>query len=248
MRNWTIGLAGALGGAFLAVGVVFAAAGYGFLPRGTSDIHAYLLSHPELVAEMTDRLQQKQQAESDLAAATALKKIGMTPFFDPKLAFVTGPGDAKKTLVEFYDYDCPYCRASLPAMKKFYDAHKNDTRFSFIELPLPDLHGPSATLAARASLAARQQPGKYMDFHFTLMSEQGAVDENVIYADAQKAGLDVAKLKADMASPDIDQTIKASHELASKAKIDGTPTFIVNGVEHPGAVDDDTINSLAKQS
>ena len=248
MRNWMIVLAGAVGGAFLAVAVVFAAAGHGFLPRGTSDIHAYLLSHPELVAEMTERLQQKQQAESDLAAAMALKKIGMAPFFDSKLAFVTGPSDAKKTLVEFYDYDCPYCRASLPAMKKFYDAHKSDTRFSFIELPLPDLHGPSAILAARASLAARLQPDKYMDFHFTLMSEQGAVNENVIYADAQKAGLNLAKLKADMASPEIDNTIKASHDLASKAKIDGTPTFIVNGTMHPGAVDDDTINSLAKQS
>ena len=82
----------------------------------------------------------------------------------PRIAFVTGPADAKKTLVEFYDYDCPYCRASLPAVKKFYDAHKNDTRFSFIEFPIKQLHGESAVLAARASLAARRQPDNYMDF------------------------------------------------------------------------------------
>ena len=60
----------------------------------------------------------------------------MPPSSIPRVAFVTGPADAKNTLVEFYDYDCPYCRASLPAVKKFYDAHKDDTRFSFIEFPI----------------------------------------------------------------------------------------------------------------
>ena len=249
MRSWTIVLAGAVGGAFLGVAIVFAAASQGFLPRNAGDIRAYLLSHPELVSQMNDLLQAKQQAETDKANAAALKKIGMKPFFDPKLAFVTGPRDAKKTLVEFYDYDCPYCRASLPAVKKFYDAHKNDTRFSFIELPIPQLHGPSAVLAARASLAARLQPDKYIPFHFALMSEQGAVDENVIYADAKKAGVDVAKLKADMQKVlEIDKVIDASHALAQKAGIDGTPTFIANGVMHPGAVDDQALSDMAKAS
>ncbi len=178
----------------------------------------------------------------------ALKKIGMAPFFDPAVAFVTGPTNAKKTLVEFYDYDCPYCRASLPAMKKFYEAHKADTIFSFIELPIPSLHGPSAVLAARASLAARKQPDKYVAFHFALMGEEGSVSEDQIYADAAKTGLDVNKLKADMANPDIDKAMDASHVLAGKAKIDGTPTFIINGAMHPGAVDEDTLTQLAKQS
>jgi protein-disulfide isomerase len=246
MREWTIGFVGAIGGAILAVTIVFAAAQSGLLPRNGSEIRTYLLSHPELVQQMSDSLQAKQQADSDQAAAAALKKVGMAPFFDSKVAFVTGPSDAKKSLVEFYDYDCPYCRASLPAMEKFYGEHKNDTRFSFIELPIPSLHGPSAVLAARASLAARNQPDKYVAFHFALMSEQGAVDENVIFADAQKAGLDLARLKADMASPDIDKTIDASHDLASRVKIDGTPTFIINGEMHPGAVDDAALANFSK--
>ncbi len=250
MRDLIVALAGAVGGALIAIAVVFAAANTGMLPNtaGGAGIRAYLLSHPELVAEMTDRLQAKQQADSDRASADAIKKLGLAPFFDTKIAFVTGPADAKKTLVEFYDYDCPYCRASLPAMKNFYAAHKNDTRFSFIELPIPTLHGPTAVLAARASLAARLQPDKYIPFHFALLGETGNEDESVIYADAQKVGLDVAKLKADMANPDIDKAIAASHALADSAKIDGTPTFIVNGVMHPGAVDDDTLAGLAKES
>ena len=65
--------------------------------------------------------------------------------------------------------------------------------------------------------------------------------------DAQKAGLDMAKLKADMEKPEIDAAIAASHALAKRAGIDGTPTFIVNGVMHPGAVDDATLADLAKQ-
>ena len=103
------------------------------------------------------------------AQAAAMKKIGHAAFFDPAIAFVTGPADAKNTLVEFYDYDCPYCRASLPAVKKFYDAHKDKTRASpSSNSPSSSLHGESAVLAARASLAARRQPDHYMDFHFAL--------------------------------------------------------------------------------
>jgi protein-disulfide isomerase len=248
VRSWTIVLAGAVCGAMMGVAIIFAAANHGLLPHneGGSNIRSYLLTHPELVSQMTDLLQAKQQAETDRANSVALKKIGMAAFFDPKLAFVTGPADAKKSLVEFYDYDCPYCRASLPAMIRFYEAHKNDTRFSFIELPIAQLHGSSAVLAARASLAARLQPDKYISFHFALMSEQGAVDENVIFADAQKAGVNVAKLKADMQSPEIDKVIDLSQALAQKAGIDGTPTFIANGVMHPGAVDDQTLSDMAK--
>ena len=68
--------------------------------------------------------------------------------------YVTGPADAKKSVVEFYDYNCPYCRLSLPAVEKFYQQHKNDTRFSFIEFPIK---GPDSIIAARVALAANCQ-------------------------------------------------------------------------------------------
>ena len=115
---------------------------------GNGNIRGYLLAHPELVAEMTDRLQKQAGAADQAKAAAAMKKIGMAPFFDPKVAFVTGPADAKKSVVEFYDYNCPYCRASLPAVEKFYQQHKNDTRFSFIEFPIK---GPDSIVAARGA-------------------------------------------------------------------------------------------------
>jgi protein-disulfide isomerase len=162
------------------------------------------------------------------------------------LAFVTGPADAKTSLVEFYDYDCPYCRASLPAVKKFYDSHKNDTRFSFIEFPIKALHGPSAVLAAKASLAARRQPAHYMDFHFALLGQDGSITDEIIYAEAAKAGMDVARLKADMADPGIEKTLQSSIALAHKVGVDGTPTFVLNGKMHPGALDDETLASEMK--
>lgn len=248
MKSWTTILAGAVCGAMLSVAIIFAAASHGLLPRntGSTDIRTYLLSHPELLSQMNDLLQARQQAETDRANAAMLKKVGMAAFFDPKLAFVTGPANARNSLVEFYDYDCPYCRASLPAVIRFYEAHKGDTRFSFIELPIPQLHGPSAVLAARASLAARRQPDKYVPFHFVLMSEKGVVDEDAIFADARKVGMNVAKLKADMQSPEIDKVIARSRALALKAGIDGTPTFIANGVMHPGVVDDQALRDMAR--
>lgn len=250
MRDWAVALAGAVGGACIALAAMMALANLGLLPDGASDAHirSYLLGHPELVAEMTDRLQAQQQAADDAKAAAAIKKIGLKSFFDPKLAFVTGPENAKTSLVEFYDYDCPYCRASLPAMMRFYQAHKNDTRFSFVEFPIPALHGPGADLAAKVSLAARRQPDKWVAFYFALMAEDGSLDEATIMAVAQKSGLDMAKLKADLADPDIAATLDASKELAHRAGIDGTPTFIINGVMHPGAVDDAALDQYLKQS
>jgi protein-disulfide isomerase len=244
MRDGLKFIGAALAGAALAVVIVFAAADRGLLPGGAGggNIRAYLLNHPELVAEMTDKLQKQQEAADEAKAAAALKKVGMAPFFDTKVAFVTGPANAKKSVVEFYDYNCPYCRASLPAVEKFYQQHKNDTRFSFIEFPIK---GPDSVIAAKVALAARLQPDKYLALHFLLMNESDPVNAAMIFMDAQKAGLNMAKLKVDMDNPDIEDAIAASKALAKRAGIDGTPTFIVNGVMHPGAVDDELLNSLA---
>ena len=251
MRDLTTIIAGALGGALIAIVLIFAAAQNGMLPMpagGTSGeaIRGYLLAHPELVSQMNDKLAMQQQADQDKVAAEAMKKIGLNAFFDPKIAFITGPADAKKSVVELYDYNCPYCRASLPALEKFYQAHKNDTRFSFIEFPIK---GPDSIVAAKVALAARNQPDKYLALHFALMSETQAVNTQILMADAQKAGLDMVKLKADMEKPEINAAIDASHDLAKRAGIDGTPTFIINGIMHPGAVDDAALaDAVAKSS
>ena len=230
----------------LAVAIILVMAGQGLLPINDRQMQTYLMRHPELAPAMIGQAQAMDELKQRQAQAAALKEVGHAAFFDSKIAFVTGPANAKKTLVEFYDYDCPYCRVSLPAVRKFYEANKNDVRFSFIEFPIKQLHGESAMQAARASLAARRQPASYMDFHFALLGQEESVTEDMIYAEATRAGMDVNKLKADMKDPEIEKALKASIDFAHKVGVDGTPTFVFNGKLRPGAVDDETLAGAMK--
>ena len=110
MRDLTTILAGALGGAVISLVVVYSAAQSGLLPAAPASgdsIRTYLLDHPEIVDQMAQKLADQQQAIQDRMTAATLKKIGMAAFFDPRIAFITGPADAKKSVVEFYDYNCP---------------------------------------------------------------------------------------------------------------------------------------------
>ncbi|HEX3665142.1 MAG TPA: DsbA family protein [Rhizomicrobium sp.] len=242
--SWKIAILGGGVGAALVLVVAFGAAALGVAPFAAngSEMHAYLLAHPDIIVEMSNRLQAQQDEEQDKDRQAAVNKLKMKAYFDPRVAFVTGPANAKISVVEFFDYNCPYCRASVPALKKFYETHK-DARFAFIEFPIK---GPKSTMAARAAMAARQQPDKYIAFHFALMNEDGPVDQNAVFAMAKKTGLDVAKLKADMTSPSVDYALAAAHTLAQASGIDGTPAFIVNGKIREGAVTDDDLARMAK--
>jgi len=246
MRPFMLVSAGAVGGALLGAALVLAMARHGLVPINDAQMRNYLMRHADILPAMMNRAQAMEDEKQKIAQNAAMKKIGQAAFFDPAIAFVTGPADAKNSLVEFYDYDCPYCRASVPAVKKFYEAHKNDTRFSFIEFPIKQLHGESAILAAKASLAARRQPAHYMDFHFALLGREEAITQDDIYAEAAFAGMDVNKLKADMADPEVEKALQSSIDLAHKAGVDGTPTFILNGKFRPGALDDETLASEMK--
>jgi protein-disulfide isomerase len=236
---------GAIGGAALSLGIVFAAARLGALPTVPDKrIHDYLINHPQVLVEASNRLQAQQDASEEGVRQKAVDRLGLKPFFNPRLAFVTGPESARTTFVEFFDYNCPYCRASVPAVKKFLAAHKNDARVALIEFPIK---GPQSTIASRAALAARNQPDKYLAFHFLLMGEKVLVTEDVIYADAEKAGLNVNKLRADMQDRSIDMAIAGAHSLAAAAKVDGTPAFIVNGRVREGALDESLLKEMLKQ-
>jgi protein-disulfide isomerase len=242
-------LLGALGGAAIAVAIVYGAAVTGNFPQDSAKtdkhIHDYLIAHPQLFADMAAKYQAQQDAEADeedVERQAAIDKLGAKSFFNPKVAFVTGPQDARTTLVEFFDYNCMHCRNSVRAVQRYYDAHKNDTRFAFIEFPI---FGDQSTFAARAALAARRQaPDKYIAFHFAMMTESAAIDEDTVYQDAARVGLDVARLKADMNDPTIAGMIAASHKLAQAAKVDGTPEFIIDGKSREAEVDDATLKQL----
>lgn len=237
--NLNAALAGFLGGA-IAMAIAIASGLVSLRPNDTW-IHDYLLANPQVLVAMSQKLREQQDQADEDARQSAVRGLGMKAFFDPRVAFVTGPKQARTTFIEFFDYNCPYCRASMPSVRKFYAQHKNDTRFAFIEFPIK---GRASVAAARAAIAARKQPGKYLDFHFRLMGESELVTDDIVYTDAKLAGLDVAKLKNDMRDSSVDIAISAAHNLAAASNIDGTPAFIIDGRLREGGLEDKRLASM----
>ena len=203
-------------------------------------VRDYLLANPEILIEMQQRLDSNQLAAADRARQDALAQVDAAKFTDPKIAFTVGPEDAKVTVVEFFDYRCGYCKASLPAMKAALEKHPN-VRFSFVEYPILS---EQSLLAARAAVASRKQPGKYVPFHMALMEATGDLPEERILAIAGQAGVDVEQLKKDMADPAVLETLQSSHALAEQLRVDGTPSFIINDKFHVGQLTEEQLTSL----
>ncbi len=247
-KSWKLAALGGLGGAVISLGMVIFMNASGIMPVRLSEaqrdeiVRGHLMAHPETLVDASNVLQARQDSEEMRAREDAVAKVGLKSFFDSRLAFVTGPENAKTTLVEFFDYNCPYCRTSVPALKKFYEARKGDTRFAFIEFPIK---GENSALAARAAMAAKKQ-GKYLEFHWKLMEQKGLVTPDVVFATAREIGLDVGKLGNDMKDPEIEKAIKLAHELANKTGINATPTYILNGRVRPGSLDDTVLAQMLK--
>ena len=204
-------------------------------------VHDYLLAHPEVLAEMSNRLDVRQEEAADKARQTALSTIGASALLDPKVAYVAGPANAKVTVAEFFDYRCPHCKASLAAMQHLASAGKN-IRIAYIERPILT---PDSLWAAQAAVAARRQGDKYVPFHFALMATTGELTKARILEIAKNVGLDSARLEKDMADPAVLDSIKQSNGLADKLHFDGTPTFVINNRIIVGELTDAQLQQLA---
>lgn len=143
--------------------------------------------------------------------------------FDPASPAI-GPADADVTIVEFFDYTCPYCKAAEPRLAALV---ARDRKLRLVPKEFPILT-PASLVATRAALAADHQ-GKYRQFHQALMRYEGQLTEEAIFATARKAGLDMTRLKRDMAAPEIADQIIANFNLARAIRVFQTPAFIVNG-------------------
>ncbi len=206
-------------------------------------VHDYLIAHPEILVEMSAALDAKQQADAQKAQQGALAKMGGAELLDPKVSYVTGPADAKATVVEFFDYRCVHCKNSLPAMHKV--VADNKARVVFIEHPILT---PDSLVAARVAVAARRQKDKYVPFHFALMEANGDLPLDRILDIARKNGLDTDQLKKDMDDPAVVASVNASNALANKLHVDGTPTFIIGGKFVPGEITTDEMEKLIKEA
>jgi len=201
-------------------------------------VRRYLLEHPEVIKEAIDRLEARQ-AEQDAAQVTTVLKEHADEIFRDPGSPVGGNPDGDITLVEFFDYNCPYCCQMAPLMTQ---AEAEDPQLRIVYKEFPIL-GPGSVVAAKAALAANKQ-GKYVAFHRALYQIRGPVEESKVLDAAATMGLDVDRLKADMQDPAIAGVVDRNLKLAQALRISGTPGFVIGDQILVGASDLKTLQAV----
>lgn len=195
-------------------------------------------TNPEIVVEALQTLQDRQASQERAAARNALLANRDVLERDPN-APVGGNPQGDVTLVEFYDYRCPYCRQAHAAVRELIKADPN-LRFVYKEFPIL---GPESLMAARAAIAARKS-ARFEAFHDALMNWRGQIDEPTIVKLATDVGINGDALRLEMRSPDIDEIIRANHALAQTLGINGTPAFVIGDTLVPGVASVDEMKAL----
>lgn len=196
-------------------------------------IKSYLLENPEIIRQALIELEEKQVREAEQNTRDAIVKYTDQILRDPRDVSI-GPKDAKVQIVEFFDYNCGFCKRSTDWVEDTLAEYPDDVRFVFKELPV--LTGPEGTsyTAARAALAADRQ-GKYREMHFAMMEERALSGERIL-AVAAEQGLDVDQLKKDMNDPKILRQIEDTKSLSRNIPaLTGTPFFVINNEYVSGA-------------
>jgi protein-disulfide isomerase len=190
-------------------------------------VHAYLIQHPEVLVEMSTKLQEKQAAEKASNAKGAMNKYRQALERDPR-DFVANP-NGSITVVEFFDYRCGYCKLAAPQMIQLIQKNP-DVRFVFKDFVI---FGHDSEVAARMVLGSKDQ-GKTIELHKRLMAEK-SLDEAGVMRIAQELGIDMAKARASGESAATTQHLADTHALAEALAIEGTPAFFVGDQMIPGA-------------
>ncbi len=193
-------------------------------------VRDYLMKNPEVIVEAIEELQKREKLAEDTRNRQALSS-NRAALENSAADPVLGNPKGDVTLVEFFDYQCGYCKAVQADVQKLI---KEDAKLRVVFKEFPIL-GPASVTAAKAALASREQ-GKYEAFHNALMAHRGQLDDDTILRLARSAGLDTDKLKKDMESPAVQQVIGANLALAQALGIRGTPAFVVGDDLAPGAI------------
>jgi protein-disulfide isomerase len=194
-------------------------------------IRDYLTKNPDVLIDALQAAEDKMKGDAKDKAAQALSTRRREIFEDPDTPFAGNPnGDV--SLVEFFDYRCPYCKQVEPSLEALIGEDRQ-LRIVYKEFPVL---GPESMTASKAALAARKQ-GKYDALHRALMALKGQINDTAVFKTAESVGLDVDRLKRDMAAPEISRALKANTELADALDIRGTPGFVVGNEIVPGAID-----------
>jgi protein-disulfide isomerase len=211
----------------IAAAVLPSASAQSFNAQQGAEIRAlvrdYLVNNPDVLREALAALQARVDAQRRVKAET-----------DPR-DFSIGARNAPITMVEFFDYRCPYCQAALPSIVDLVH-RRHDIRFVFKEMPL-SIHGQPALEATEASVAAMPQ-GHYWQFHQALMAFRGDLTSDQINSLAAQSGIDVARMRRAMSNPAIMKLIDDNSSLANDLGAQGTPAFLINGQLVPGFAPD----------
>lgn len=194
-----------------------------------SVIKEYLMSNPEVIIEAVENFRVKQEQQMEKSAKESLSKY--KDMFKQDNLPIGGNPEGDVTVVEFFDYNCGYCRKAFDDLRKLIEQDSN-LRVVFQEMPILS---PSSKKMAQIALAAHNQ-GKYFEMHAALMDYKGTQNDSAYFKLAEKIGLDVEKLKTDMESQAVQAAIGKSMDMARDLGIRGTPGFIVGNEIYPGYI------------
>ena len=198
----------------------------------TDIVHSYLTKNPEILVEMTNELDKRQAAEQEAQQKKAISENAEAIFRSP-VSHVAGNPNGDVSLVEFFDYNCGYCRKAMPDVVKLVN---DDGKIRLVLKELP-IFGDDSEAAAKLALASNKQ-GKYFEMHQKLFSEPGKADKEKALRVAKELGLDVDQLQKDAEDPDIKKGLDQAKELATKLNLQGTPLYLIGDRVLPGAPDD----------
>ena len=197
-------------------------------------IKDYLLAHPELLEEVSNELDKRKQLAEAEKARTAIKNHSTALFNSPRQVTI-GNAQGDVTLVEFFDYNCGYCKRALTDLQELM---KGDGKLKVVLKEFPVL-GPSSVEAAQVAVAVRMQDKtgkKYFEFHQRLLGGRGQIDKARALAAAKETGFDMARLEKDMATDEARLTLDENMKLAEALGLNGTPSYVVGSDVVIGAV------------
>jgi protein-disulfide isomerase len=199
-----------------------------------SMVRNYLIAHPEVLEEAMAELSKRQAAAETEKHEASIASNAQTIFNSPR-GVVLGNKDGDVTFVEFFDYNCGYCKR---AMTDMLDLMKGDPKLKVVLKEFPVLSQASVE-AAQVGVAVRMQDPtgkKYLDFHQRLLGGRGQADKAHALTAAKEAGLDMAKLEKDLTGPEVRATIEENFKLAEAMGMNGTPSYVIGKQVVIGAV------------
>ncbi len=205
-------------------------------------VRDYLREHPEVLEEALAELR-KRREEQQLAQQRSVISAHNDALRNDPHSVVGGNPEGDVTVVEFFDYNCGYCKRAYPIVKK---ALEDDSNIRLVYKEFPIL-GPVSILASRAAIASRKQD-KYEPFHDALMALRGSLTEPRLWQVAAEVGLDLDQLRKDMREPEVEQIIRRNHQVAQALQINGTPSFLIGDNLIPGFVEIDQFKSLVDEA